>query len=167
MKLVADTSALVSVAATSDARRIVLPLLFEGYNVTVPKQVVDELEDVARYEDAHARAAQAVLDRQEQIAVHEIKLDPEFPLDAGENAAVQLTKEVDAEFFYCDEYNQLALIHASLSEPQLVTTPRVLKALVVHGELTQSDAKALLNGIGQVRSWGENSYVQQAQHLFD
>lgn len=167
MRLVADTSALVSIAATSDARRTVLPLLFEGYNVAVPGQVIDELADVARYEDDHARAAQAILDRRERIAVYEIELDPEFPLDAGENAAVQLTEEVGADYFYCDEYNRLALIHASLSEPQLVTTPRILKALVVHGDLAQSDAKTILDGISKVRSWGENAYVQQAEHLFD
>lgn len=167
MRLVADTSALVSIAATSDARRTVLPLLFEGYNVAVPRQVIDELVDVARYEDDHARAAQAILDRRERIGVYEIELDPEFPLDTGENAAVQLTEEVGADYFYCDEYNRLALIHASLSEPQLVTTPRILKALVVHGDLAQSNAKTILDGISQVRSWGENAYVQQAEHLFD
>lgn len=167
MTLVADTSALVSLAATSDSRRIAFPLLLEGYDVAVPQQTIEELENVARYEDDHGKAAQAVLSEQDRIVVHEIELDTEFPLDDGENAAVQLTKEISADFFYCDEYNQLALIHASLFEPQLVTTPRVLKALVVHGGLTQSDAKTLLDEISKVRSWGNNSYVQQAEQLFD
>jgi predicted ribonuclease YlaK len=167
MTLVADTSALVSLAVTSDSRQIVLPLLLEGYDVAVPQQIIEELEDVAQYEDNHGKAAQVVLAEQDSIAVYEIELDREFPLNKGENAAVQLTDEIDADFFYCDEYNNLSLIHASLSELQLVTTPRVLKAFVVHGDLSKSDAKTLLDGISQVRSWGENSYVQQAEQLFD
>ncbi|SIR76219.1 hypothetical protein SAMN05421858_3690 [Haladaptatus litoreus] len=167
MKLVADTSALVSLAATSDARRLALPYFLEGYDVAVPYHVIDELEAVAQYTDPHAKAAQAVLDKQDQFETHKIELDPEFPLDDGENAAIQLTKEIGAAFFYCDEYNQLALIHASLVEPQLVTTPRVLKALVVHSNITNTEAKELLKQISQARSWETNAYVQQAEHLFE
>jgi hypothetical protein len=166
MTLVADTSALVSLAATADARRLALPPFLGGYDVAVPGQVLDELEAIAQYEDDHARAAQAVLDEQDRIAVHDVELDPEFPLDDGENAAIQLTDEIGAAFFYCDEYNQLALVHATLSESQLVTTPRLLKALVVHGDLSRADAEVLLEGIGRARSWDANAYVQQAEHLF-
>jgi len=167
MTLVADTSALVSLAATRNARRLALPLVVDGYDVAVPGQVVAELEEIAEYDDGHAKAARAVLDERNRIAVHDVELDPAFPLDDGENAAVQLADRVDAEFFYCDEYNQLALIHASLSKPQLVTTPRLLKALAVHRDLTKSDAKDLLDGINRARSWEGNAYVQQAEHLFD
>lgn len=167
MKLVADTSALVSLAVTADARRLALPHVLDGYEVAVPSHVIDELEDIAQYTDAHAQAAQAILDEQDRIVIHASKLDPEFPLDDGENAAIQLSKEINAAFFYCDEYNQLALIHASLSEPQLVTTSRMLKALVVHGDLTNTEAKELLKQISQVRSWETNAYVQQAEQFFD
>lgn len=167
MTLVADTSALVSLAATADARRIALPRFIEGYDVAVPEHVLDELEEISRYEDDHAKAAQAILDEQTRIRVCNVELDSEFPLDDGENAAVQLADEIGAEFFYCDEYNQLALIHASLSESRLVTTPRLLKALVIHGNLSKSAAKDLLDEIEQVRSWEENAYVRQAEHLFD
>lgn len=167
MTLVADTSALVSLAATADARRIALPRFVDGYDVAVPRRVLGELEEIAQYEDDHAKAARAVLDERNRIAVHDTELDQEFPLDDGENAAVQLADEIGAEFFYCDEYDQLALVHASLSEPQLVTTPRVLKAFVVDGDLSKSNAKSLLDGIGRVRSWDANAYVQQAERLFD
>ncbi|WP_231185312.1 hypothetical protein [Haladaptatus sp. DYF46] len=167
MKLVADTSGLVSLAATTDARRLALPLFLDGYDVAVPHHVIDELETIAQYSDAHAQAAQAILDEQDKILIRDSVLDPEFPLDDGENAAIQLTKEIGAAFFYCDEYSQLALIHASLAEPQLVTTPRVLKALVVHGDLTNTEAKELLEQISQVRSWETNAYVQQAEQLFE
>lgn len=167
MKLIADTSALVSLAATSDARRLALEPFLDGYDVAIPQQVTEELEDIAQYDDAHAKAAQTILDMHDRITIHAVDLDSGFPLDDGENAAIQLTEEIGAAFFYCDEYNQLALIHASLSESQLVTTPRLLKALVVHGDLTKAHVENLLEQIGQVRSWNTNAYVRQAAHLFD
>lgn len=167
MTLVADTSALVSLAATSDARRVALPLFLDGYDVAVPRHVIDELEEMAGYEDAHATAAGAVLDERGRLDIHDVELDPEFPLDDGENAAIQLATEIDAAFFYCDEYNRLALIHASLSDSRLVTTPRVLDAFVAHGDLSKSEARDLFEGISQVRNWDENAYAQQAARLFD
>lgn len=166
MKLVADTSALVSLTAMTDTRRLALELFLDGYDVAVPQQVTEELEDIAQYDDDHAKAAQAILNAYDRIAVHAVNLDPECPLDDGENAAIQLTDEIGAAFFYCDEYNQLALVHASLSDSQLVTTPRLLKALVVHDELSKADANDLLEQICQVRSWANNAYVKQATHLF-
>lgn len=165
--LVAATSSLVSLAATSEARQLALPLFFDGYDVSLPRQVIDELEGIAQYEDDHADAARAVLDEQDRFEIHDVEPDPEFPLDDGENAAVQLTTETDAAFFYCDEYNQLALIHASLSDSQFVTTPRILDAFVAHSDLSNSEARDLFEGISQVRSWDGNAYAQQAARLFD
>lgn len=167
MILVADTSALVSIASTEDARRLALSALLEGYEVTVPEEVIGELETIAQYEDGHGTAAKAILDEREQVTVQSVDLDPDFPLDDGENAAVQLAEQVSAEFFYCDEYNQLALIHASLSDTQLVTTPRLLKAFVVHGDLSKSVARTMLENIAEQRSWNGNAYVHQATNLFD
>lgn len=167
MKLVADSSGLVSIASTEDARERALELLLSGYEVAVPTQVIDELSEIAQYDDVHGGAAQAVLDRRSELRVESVDLEPSFPLDDGENAAVQLANHLDADFFYCDEYTQLALIHALLSEAQLVTTPRLLKAFVTAGACSQSEAKRLLADIAAVRSWETNAYVQQAAGLFE
>lgn len=167
MILVADSSGLVSIASTDNARETALPLLIEGYEVAVPTQVVDELSEIAAYDDVHAVAAQAVLDTESELRVESVDVEPSFPLDEGENAAVRLANRLDAAFFYCDEYTQLALIHASLSEAQLVTTPRLLKAFVVAGHCSKADALTLLDGIAAARSWESNAYVQQATGLFE
>jgi rRNA-processing protein FCF1 len=166
MILVADTSGLMSAASTADARRQLLPSLLDGYDVTVPQQVIDELESIAAYDDAHAAAAQTVLDTS-QLTVEPVELDSTFPLDDGENAVVQLANRLNAPFCYCDEYNQLSLIHASLSEPRLVTTPRLLKAFVVRGKWSNELALKLLDDIAHARSWHGNAYVQQATQLFE
>jgi rRNA-processing protein FCF1 len=167
MKLVADTSGLVSIASTATARQKLLPLLLDSYEVTVPQQVIDELGTIGGYEDEHATAASTVLDNEACLTVASIDLDATFPLDDGENAVVQLANRLDAPFCYCDEYNQLSLIHASLSETQLVTTPRLLKGFVARGLISNDTADELLDGIATVRSWGGNAYVQQATQLFE
>jgi len=167
MTLVADSSGLVSIASTEAARERALELLLSGYEVAVPTQVIAELSEIAQYDDAHGVAAKAVLDRQSELRVESVDLEQSFPLDDGENAAVQLANRLDADFFYCDEYTQLALIHASLSETHLITTPRLLKAFVTAGECSQSEAKHLLTDIAAVRSWEANAYVQQATGLFE
>lgn len=167
MKLVADTSGLVSIASTPEARQELLPLLLDSYEVAVPQQVIDELESVAGYDDDHASAARAVLDNEPQLTVATVDLDSTFPLDDGENAVVQLANSLDAPFCYCDEYNQLSLIHASLSGARLVTTPRLLKAFVVRGLVSNDTVVELLEGIAEARSWSGNAYVQQATQLFE
>lgn len=167
MTLVADTSGLVSLASTDDSRSVAVPLLFDSYAVTVPPQVIDELETIATYDDSHGVAAEAILERQSQLNVESVTLTDSFPLDEGEHAVVQLANQLDAAFCYCDEFTQLALIHASLSETRLVTTPRLLNSFVVRGECSNTEAKALLSEIADRRSWAENAYVQQATELFD
>ncbi len=103
MQVVADTSALVSLGV-----------------------VVDELAETAAYDDASGRAAKAVLDRRDQFVVRDVDLDEAFPLDDGENAAVRLANDIETTQFYCDEFNRLALIHASLTTARLVTSPILL-----------------------------------------
>ena len=117
--------------------------------------------------DDHATAASAVLDNKPRLTVATVDLDSTFPLDDGENAVVQLANSLDAPFCYCDEYNRLSLIHASLSATRLVTTPRLLKAFVGGGLISNDTAMELLAGIADVRSWNGNAYVQQATRLFE
>jgi hypothetical protein len=167
MKLVADTSGLVSIASTPETRRQLLPLLVDNYEVTVPQQVIEELTTIAQYEDNHATAASAVLDDRTRLTAVTVDLDSTFPLDDGENTIVQLANRLGAPFSYCDEYTQLSLIHASLSETRLVTTPRLLKAFVVRGMISNDTAVELLDSITDARSWSGNAYVQQATQLFE
>ena len=108
--LVADTSALVSLGSVSDSNPNPLSLCLNNYEVFVPTEVIDELQETASYDDAHGQAATGVLDRTAEFTVQSVALDAEFPLDDGENAAVTLANEIDATLFLCDEFNSLGLI---------------------------------------------------------
>jgi predicted nucleic acid-binding protein len=165
--LVADGSALVSLGIVADCDPDPLALVLKRYDVLVPRAVVGELEEIASYDDVHGRAATRVLDRTDEFRIVSVALDAEFPLDDGENAAVTLANDSDAALLLCDEFTQLGLIHASLANTRLVTTPTILSVLVRTDRLTVADATAVLDRISDARSWGGNSYVQRARSVLD
>lgn len=165
--LVADTSGLVSLGIPTDLTPNPLTHCLDQYDVFLPEEVVTELEDIAAYDDTHGRAATAVLDNTAECTVQSVALDAEFPLDDGENAAVTLANDLDAELFLCDEFTRLGLIHASLADTRLVTTPTLLSVFVRTDCVTGEEARTLLDTISDARSWDANSYVQRARTLLD
>ncbi|QLG27976.1 hypothetical protein HUG10_10595 [Halorarum halophilum] len=165
--LIADTSALVSLGIASESSPDPLSLCLDEYDVRVPNHVVEELHDVASYDDDHGRAANAVLDHSAHYTVQSVELDAEFPLDDGENAAVTLANDIGAELVLCDEFIRLGLIHASLADTRLVTTPTLLSVFVRTETLTSENARTLLDEISTARSWEANSYVERARLLLD
>lgn len=165
--LVPDTSALVSLGCVAGSDPDPLSICLDVYDVLVPEEVIEELQEIASYEDDHGRAATAVLDRSNRWATRSVALDTEFPLDDGENAAVTLANETGAGLFLCDEFNKLGLIHASLADTRLVTTPTLLSVLVRTGRLESGTARTRLDTISSARSWDANSYVTRARALLD
>ncbi|WP_336000166.1 hypothetical protein [Halorientalis halophila] len=163
--LVADASALVSLGVVATDDPDPLGICLAQYEVVVPTVVIEELREIASYDDTHGRAASTVLDRTDALETRSVNLDAEFPLDDGENAAVKLANELDVALLLCDEFNQLGLIHASLADTRLVTTPTLLSILVRTEQLSASDARLLLDEISDARSWDANSYVQRARSL--
>lgn len=164
-ELVADTSALVSLGSVVDTSPDPIALCLADYDVLVPETVVEELRETASYEDDHGQAATAVLDRTSQLTIQSVDLDTTFPLDDGENAAVTLANKIDAALCLCDEFNRLGLIHASLADTRLVTTPTLLSVFVRTERLRPDEALTLLDAISTARSWDANSYVERARSL--
>ena len=166
-RVIADASALVSLGIVADDEPDPLTRCLSRYEVIVPTAVIDELREIASYNDVHGHAASAVLDRVDAFTRQSVDLDAEFPLDNGENAAVTLANNLDAALFLCDQFNQLGLIHASLADTRLVTTPTLLSVLVRAEHLSAAEARLLLDESSDARSWGTNSYVQRARSLLD
>jgi len=163
--LVSDTSGLVSLGIASGSDPDPLSVCLATYDVRVPTEVIEELQEIASYNDDHGQAATAVCDRTTEMTIQSVDLDAEFPLDDGENAAVTLANKIDAEIFLCDEFNSLGLIHASLANTRLVTTPTLLSVLVRTKRLATDEARTLLDEMSSARSWETNSYVQRARSL--
>jgi len=165
--VVADTSALVTLGIVDHSTPAPLSVLLEEYTVLVPDIVVEELQEVASYDDDHGRAAGRVLDHMAAFSKRSVELDAEFPLDDGENAAVSLANDVDAALLLCDEFNRIGLVHASLVDTRLVTSPTLLAICVRNGWLSSADAQAALEAISAARSWDGNNYVQRARSLLE
>jgi predicted ribonuclease YlaK len=165
--LVADTSGLVSLGIDATDGEPLLDRCLDAYDVHVPTVVIDELEEIADHDDRHGASAQRVLDRRHEFTVRDVALDPEFPLDDGENAGVALANDMAAALFLSDECNQLGLVHASLANTRLVTTPTLLAVLVRNDRLTRKHGRALLDEIGDARSWSGNAYVERARSLLE
>lgn len=163
--LVPDTSALVSLGVVADGPPDPLSMCLDRYEVIVPTIVVDELQEIAAYEDAHGHAADRVDDRIDSVTTRSVSLDETFPLDAGENAAVTLANETDADMLLCDEFTRIGILHASLADTRLITTPTLLSVLVRTDSMSPEDARTLLAEISDTRDWDGNSYVQRARSL--
>lgn len=161
--VVADTSALVSLGTVANRDPNPLDVLLGAHEVAVPERVVGELADTAEYDDPSGAAAEAVIGRRSALDVRPGRLEDSFPLDAGENAAVALANDLGAAQMVCDEFAQLALVHASLAETRLVTTPSLLLVLVRNGRFDAETAIDLLDAMSDARSWEGNAYVERAR----
>lgn len=168
--LVADTSAVVSLGTAGEVGTVdPLAVLCTEHRLVLPERVRGELAETAAYDDIHATAAQAVLDRvaDGHIEVRPSRLDDTFPLDDGENAAVALANDAGAAVMLCDEFGQLGLIHASLTEARLATTPSLLRRFVVDGLLNPSEAIDCVDATATARSWGADRYAQRARETLE
>ena len=164
-RIVADASALVSLGSVAGYEPDPLSMCLADYDAVVPTAVIQELQETASDEDAHGRAATTVLERTESLETRSVSLDSGVPLDDGENATVTLANDIDAALVLCDEFTQLGLIHASLADTRLVTTPTLLSVFVRTERLSVEEARTLLDEISERRSWTANSYVQRARSV--
>lgn len=165
--LVADASGLVSLGIVADRDPDLLSIYLDQYQVVVPDTIIDELREIAEYDDVHGLAASAVFDRADAFQTEAVDLDDAFPLDDGENAAVTVANDIDADFFHCDEFNHLGLIHASLANTRVVTTPTLFSVFVRNKACSSAVARDRLDEIGDARTWESNSYFQRARSLLE
>jgi len=161
--IVADTSALISLTAANTPN-----LLLEEFDVHTTETVIEELEDLASYEDETAEHAQKVLDRKDMITIHEVDT-PEYQssrIDDGEGSCIQLTRNQDTDFLITDDLRALPELQ-TLTETRIAISPIVLKALVKRGSLEKQEALERLEKTAEERDWLEAPIYRRARKLFD
>ena len=175
--VVADTSALVSLAvpradAEYDTDNAPDPLqyLLTSCDVSLPPEVIEELRDIAQYNDIHGAAATNVLAARDYYTI-ENPYDregtpgsrPTFGLDDGETDGIVLANALDVDGFLTDEFGgtNFALVHAALRGPRIVPTPRLICDYARNGHMTTEAARTLIQTISPHRSWGNSPYVAQ------
>lgn len=181
--VVADTSALVSLAVPSadqmyDTQTEPDPLQYvlTACSVSVTPTIVTELREIAQYSDIHAAAAHNVLAARTHFDVEDPyrrtttpESRPTFGLDDGETDGIVLANAIEADGFLTDEFggNNFALVHAALTGPRIVPTPRLLCDCARDGHMSAEEARALIRAIGPHRSWDNSPYVAQLLDLLD
>lgn len=180
---VADTSALVSLAVPradtaygTDTGPDPLQYLLTSCEVFIPRAVRRELRDLTRYDDIHAVAADNVLAADSHYTVEDPygyddvpEARPDLGLDAGETDGIVLANELGVDGFLTDEFGgtNFALIHAGLHGPRIIPAPRLIFEYARNGYVTSEEAKALLDTIGEHRSWEHSAYVAQLRRTLD
>ena len=175
--VVADTSALVSLGvprADASYETVDAPdplrFLLRSCEVFVPPEVVSELRDLAQYNDIHGAAASNVLAADGHYVVDDPygRTDapgsrPTFGLDDGETDGIGLANALEVDAFLTDEFGgtNFALIHAVLTGPRILPTPRLLCEYARNGHMTRDEARTLINVISPHRSWDDSPYVTQ------
>lgn len=180
--VVADTSALVSLAVPGadpeyDTNIDPDPLqyLLTSCDVTIPLEVVAELQNMTQYQDIHGAAATNVLAARNHYTVADpyneddpLESRPTFGLDAGETDGIVLANALEVDGYLTDEFGgtNFPLIHAVLQGPRIVPTPRLICDYARNGHMTHNEARELLTSISPHRSWEDSPYVAQLlQHL--
>lgn len=175
--VVADTSALVTLGVPradadydTDTAPDPLQYLLTSCDVSVPPEVVSELQDLTQYRDVHGAAATNVLATRDHYTVDDPyertetpDSRPTFGLDDGETDGIVLANGLAVDGFLTDEFGgtNFALVHAALQGPRIVPTPRLLCDYARNGYMTVEDARRLISTISPHRSWENSPYVAQ------
>ena len=175
--VVADTSALVSLGLAradadydTDTAPDPLQYLLTSCDVSVPPEVVSELQDLTQYRDIHGAVATNVLAACDHYAVEDpyerdetTDSRPTFGLDDGETDGTVLANVLEVDGFLTDEFGgtNFALVHAALQGPRIVPTPRLLCEYAHNGHIADEEARRLITTISPHRSWENSPYVAQ------
>lgn len=152
--VVADTSALVSLelAGTLDASLSII-------SWQVPKAVIEELNELAEFDDALGKAAKRVkeLVQKENIQVHEIESEPSISkmVDRGEACAFSLCLKEKIKLLACDDveagYRLDGLARAN--QIRIVIGAAVIVELVKQKIWTKKQAIGAVSKMIRQRDW--------------
>lgn len=161
--LVADTSALISLATTD-----VFETVLAEFEIHTTETVVQELEATATFADAHGTAATVVLEHIDRLTIHD-RVDTSLEssrIDPGEASCLALEREIGAAFFLTDDLRALPELQAG-STATVAISPIVLRALVKRDALSDQEAAAQLDHVIETRGWLGTPIYRRAKRLFE
>lgn len=162
--IVVDTSALITIASID-----LLDHVLSEYDVYTTKTVIQELEETAKYEDVHGRAAQNVLEQVDRDRIEVQDTDEasfqSSRIDEGEGTTVTLANETRAEFLITDDLRALPELQ-TVADSNVVISPLLLKALVKRDVLTREEALEKVEEGAENRDWLESPIYRKAKNLF-
>lgn len=163
MTVVVDTSAFISLAVGD-----VLDQTLTAFDVVTTPTVIEELEATAEYDDRHGTAATTVLDRANEVTVHDATgtTFETSRVDAGEASCVAAARQRDAAFLVTDDYRALPELQG-LVDAEVAVSPIVLRALVKRDVISAEKAETAFERIAAGRDWLDAPIYRYARRLFD
>lgn len=154
-KVVLDSSALISLAHGE-----ILDLVLSEFEVTVSRQVLEELEETADYEDADGKAANRVLKDRDSLTIEKVDSEAVEELltsrvHSGEASCVLLAQEEEIEAMISDDFdamNQLEFYSHKFNF-QLGLCPVLIQTLVKRKKLTRNQGREIFDRIARKRGW--------------
>lgn len=161
--IVADTSALISLSIAD-----CLDLTLTEFEMHTTSTVIEELEETAKIDDVHGRGAAKVLDRGDDLTVHEIDdaAIPSSRIDRGEASCLALERAVGANYLLTDDLRALPELQV-LSDAEVAISPLLLRALVTRGVLKRTQARDHLDDLAASRDWLGAPIYRKARELFE
>lgn len=159
-RLVFDTSALISLEVAN-----LMNKTSETFSVFIPKKVEEELKEVAKYEDVHGNAANRIL-KKERIEIRQVGEISKHLIyvDEGEAEALELAKEIEADYLICDDYESFWYLSENFEKT--VFSVFVVKCLCEEGIISMEDGWHFIEMIRERRTWGDNIIYRTAKTLW-
>lgn len=163
MTVVVDTSAFISLAVGD-----VLDQTVATFDLVTTPTVIEELEATAAYEDRHGTAAATVLERANEVAVHDTTGESfeTSRVDPGEASCVAAVHQRGATFLVTDDYRALPELQ-ELVDAEVAVSPIVLRALVKRNVISGDKAETAFERIAVGRDWLDAPIYRYARRLFD
>ena len=158
MKIVFDTSALMSLAAGN-----ILGFTFESLQCVVPERVCEELRGLSKNDTFEWKIAQLVIDYLQQAEiVQSYKKSSE-----GELECAYVANEIeDAEFLITDDTAALSKLE-KICTKEIRFSPIIPYALCLKGKMTKKQAIHTLEQMRIKRNWKDNIIFEQALILLE
>jgi len=159
-KLVFDTSALISLEVAN-----LMNKASESFHVFIPKKVEEELKEVAKYGDVHGKAANRIL-KIERIGIREVGDISRHVIyiDEGEAEALELAKEIEADYLICDDYESFWYLTENFEKT--VFSVFVVRCLCEKGIISIEKGWNFVEMIRERRTWGDNIIYRTAKALW-
>lgn len=163
MKVVADTSSLISLAVVD---LIDMPFL----EIRIPGQVEEELEKISKYDDREGKAAEKLLET--DIDISRVKAAERYldkDVDEGEAACFALCKERGIKTFLIDDIDAAYSLSplASRESIKLRMSFAVVSELLKRGEIGKEGAKEKVKEMVEIRNWGGSALEYLAEKWFN
>ncbi|MDI6856593.1 MAG: hypothetical protein QMD21_07430 [Candidatus Thermoplasmatota archaeon] len=157
MKVIADTSALISIELSG-----LLSICLENFQFILGPKVRSELEEIAIIDDPIGRAARKILKLiEKQIELRESKKEFEY----GEYEALELLKELDASLLISDD---IEFVSKEEEKDDRISFSTILIFILYKiGKISKAKAISAVDKIFEHREWKENLIYIIAKHLLE